>query len=107
MIDIRDGDDLNPTFTKELYQTRIQEDYPITVGKRQVLLLLVIPTHAYQDQRQENFSAKLPLDAAAAASSLSTLPEVVFCLVRNVEKILNPNLRYNPIRINHIQLFFP
>ena len=98
MIDIRDGDDLNPTFTKELYQTRIQEDYPITVGKRQVLLLLVIPTPAnatYQDQRQENSSVKLPLDAAAAASSyISTLPEVVFCLVRNVEKILNPNLRY-------------
>ena len=32
MIDIRDGDDLNPAFTQELYTTQIQEDYPITVG---------------------------------------------------------------------------
>merc|ERR1712110_598983 len=30
VIDIRDGDDLNPTFTEELYTTQIQEDYPIT-----------------------------------------------------------------------------
>ena len=32
VIDIRDGDDLNPTFTQELYTTQILEDYPITVS---------------------------------------------------------------------------
>ena len=31
MIDIRDGDDLNPIFTQEIYKTEILEDYPITV----------------------------------------------------------------------------
>ena len=37
VIDIRDGDDLNPTFTEELYTTQIQEDYPITVGISPIL----------------------------------------------------------------------
>ena len=37
VIDIRDGDDLNPTFTEELYTTEILEDYPITVGISPIL----------------------------------------------------------------------
>ena len=37
VIDIRDGDDLNPSFTQELYTTQISEDYPITVGISPIL----------------------------------------------------------------------
>ena len=37
VIDIRDGDDLNPTFTEKLYSTQILEDYPITVGISPIL----------------------------------------------------------------------
>ena len=42
VIDIRDGDDLNPTFSQELYSTQIKEDYPITVSKSPQFLLLHI-----------------------------------------------------------------
>ena len=40
IIDVKDGDDLSPIFTRDVYETSVQEDFPVTVRQqfeRQIL----------------------------------------------------------------------
>jgi hypothetical protein len=32
VIHVKDGDDLNPIFSQDVYETKTPEDYPMTVG---------------------------------------------------------------------------
>ena len=40
LIHVRDGDDLSPLFTKDVYEASVQEDSPITVGTNSIVFYM-------------------------------------------------------------------
>ncbi|KAK0161476.1 hypothetical protein PV327_009943 [Microctonus hyperodae] len=58
IVNVRDNDDLGPKFTQDIYRGRVHESYPLQRGLIHKEILLDVPIHAHDQDRDINTPIK-------------------------------------------------